>query len=257
VNATALQSANISELARRRFIAEERRPLMFSDWLNAAFIHFEVEPEILQRQVPFELDLYEGKAYVTVVAFSMRRLRTGFGGRVAEWMFRPIGNHEFFNVRTYVRHEDRVGIYFMAEWLNNRLSVLLGPTTYGLPYRFGRLNYQHADPFVGVSGQATTDELGFKYDARALMDGFAQCERDSRDEFLLERYTAFTSHGQVGRYFQIWHPPWPMIPLLVDIIDDSLLRVTGDWFEAAKVAGGNYSPGVRDIWMSAPHRVRD
>jgi uncharacterized protein YqjF (DUF2071 family) len=257
MNATVLQCVDISESARRRFIAEERRPLMFSDRMNAAIIHIEVEPEILQPQIPFELDLYEGKAYVSIVAFSIRRLRTAIGGQIAEWMFRPIGNHEFFNLRTYVRHRDRVGIYFMAEWLNNRLSVLLGPKAYGLPYRFGQFDYRHDAPFDKLSGEVAADDLAFKYVASTAADRFTECESGSRDEFLLERYTAFTSRAKVGRYFQIWHEPWPMVPLQIDVVEDSLLRADCDWFKDAKVVGGNFSPGVRDIWMSAPHRVRN
>jgi hypothetical protein len=73
----------------------------------------------------------------------------------------------------------------------------------------------------------------------------------------MERYTAFTSRGKTARYFQIWHEPWPMVPLNVDVEDGGLLRLTGNWFDTAKLAGGNFSPGVRNIWMSAPHRVRD
>jgi uncharacterized protein len=257
VNATDLQSAANSDLARRRFIAEEHRPLMFSDWINAAFIHFEVEPRLLQPQVPFKLDLFEGKAYVSVVTFSIQRLRTALAGRFTETLFRPLSNHEFFNVRTYVRHGDRVGIYFMAEWLNNRLSVLLGPRTYGLPYRYGELDYDNQSHTGILTGRATASERSFEYSAQATSDHFTTCLAGSLDEFLLERYTAFTSGGRARRYFQIWHEPWPMVPLQVDVRDNGILRSTGSWFNHAKVVGGNFSPGVRDIWMSAPHRVRD
>lgn len=226
---------------------------MSSDWLRAVFIHFEAAPAVLQRQVPFELDLFEGKAYVSLVAFSIRRLRPAFG-RLSELLFQPIGNHEFLNVRTYVRQGDRAGIYFMAEWLNNRLSVVLGPRSYGLPYRFGELNFQHeqADDLSGRVA-ATSGEL--EYSAKRLSNELSTCERGSIDEFLLERYVAFTSWRGVGRYFQIWHEPWPMMRLQVGIANDSLLRNAGDWFRGATLVGGNYSPGVRGIWMGAPHRT--
>jgi len=35
---------------------------------------------------------------------------------------------------------DTRGIFFIAEWIPNRLAVLIGPRMYGLPYRLGRLN---------------------------------------------------------------------------------------------------------------------
>jgi uncharacterized protein len=256
VHAIALQPANISELAQKRFLAEERRPLMFSDWTNAAFIHFAVDPQFLQPQIPFALDLFEGNAVVSVVAFSIRRLRPVIGGRVSELLFQPIGNHEFFNVRTYVNNGNRAGIFFMAEWLNNRLSVALGPRSYGLPYRFGQLKYDHALVRDGeLSGTATTSLGNFTYHAQPLVEELGTCGHGTLDEFLLERYTAFTWRRGVGRYFQIWHEPWPMLPLKVELTNDELLNATGKWITNATLIGGHYSPGVRNIWMSAPHRI--
>jgi uncharacterized protein YqjF (DUF2071 family) len=254
VHAAALQSADISELARQRFLKEERRPLMLSDWTNAAFIHFEADPQTLQQQIPYELDLFEGKAYVSIVAFSIRRLRLAFGGRIGEWLFRPIGNHEFFNVRTYVRHGDRAGIFFMAEWLNNPLSVALGPRSYGLPYKFGALNYDHTLERK-IHGHATTSAGDFVYEAVARDEHLETCQPETLDEFLLERYTAFTWHRNVGRYFQIWHEPWPKLRLDVSVENSALLKTTGSWFDNAKLAGGNFSPGAYGIWMSAPHGI--
>lgn len=36
------------------------------------------------------------------------------------------------------------GIYFLAEWLDNPMSVRLEAWPYGLPYRLGTLAYAHA-----------------------------------------------------------------------------------------------------------------
>lgn len=255
MHATALQSADISELARERFLNEERRPLMLSDWINVAFIHFQADPQTLQQQIPYELDLFEGKAYVSVVSFSIRRLRPAFGGRFAERLFRPIGNHEFFNVRTYVRHGNRVGIYFMAEWLNNRLSVALGPRSYGLPYRFGNLDYHHALS-SDLHGHASTRVGDFSYHAASRDGRLEYCPQGTLDEFLLERYTAFIWRHSIGRYFQIWHEPWPMVQLDARVDDATLLEATGAWSGTAKLVCANFSPGVHGIWMSAPHRLQ-
>ena len=40
------------------------RPLFHAEWLDVVFLHYELEPAALQRQVPFKLHLREGKAYV-------------------------------------------------------------------------------------------------------------------------------------------------------------------------------------------------
>src|SRR5213079_2093177 len=99
------------------------------------------------------LDLLDGEAFVSLVAFTQRRLRPSLGGRIAAWLSSPLASHEFFNVRTYVRHRDDRGIFFLAEWIPNRLAVLIGPRTYGLPYRLGRLRYRKFSRRVFAAGQ--------------------------------------------------------------------------------------------------------
>src|SRR5437016_4346568 len=130
---TRERSHHPSFAARCRILMNRGEPLFYADWLRAVFIHYEADPEALQREVPFELDLDDGMAYVSLVAFTMRDMRPRIGGRLAAWLLKPISTHEFLNARTYVRHGDETGIYFLAEWLSNPLSVLLGPVTFGLP----------------------------------------------------------------------------------------------------------------------------
>src|SRR5678815_4298013 len=95
------------------------------------------------RDSPYPLDLHQGRAFVSLVAFTLRDMRPHFGGPLTAWLFRPIATHEFLNVRTYVRHRDEPGIHFLAEWLTNRLAVKLGPRTFGLPYHLGKITYHH------------------------------------------------------------------------------------------------------------------
>jgi len=255
MSATASLPADISQAARRRFLAREQRPLLKADWTRALFLHYEVPAERLQPHVPFALDLWEGRAFVSAVAFSMEGLRPGFGGVLGRWLFWPIARHEFFNVRAYVRQGGVPGIFFISEWLNNRWSVLGGPITYGLPYKFARIQYEHLPGqgrLVGRVGDA------FDYSADiATGASFEVCAAGSLDEFLIERYTAFTRHGRRSRYFDIWHEPWRQVPVDAHIRDDGLLRRTFPWFAQAQLAGAHYSPGVRDVWIGAPRRVSE
>jgi len=132
-----------SAAARSRILSVPGEPLLISDWDRALMIHYEVDAEALQRIVPFELDLRDGRAFISLVAFTMRGMRFFRGGALTGWLLKPIATHNFLNVRTYVRQGREDGIYFLAEWLNNKLSVMLGPGVFGLPYRLGRLDYEH------------------------------------------------------------------------------------------------------------------
>ncbi len=234
-----------SVAARRTFDAVEGRPLFHAGWRRTVFIHYAVDPAALQPQVPFPLETRDGKAYVSLVAFTLSDMRFAAGGP-------PLTTHGFLNIRTYLRGN---GIYFLAEWLPNPFCVLLGPRLYGLPYRRGRLDYDHLHESGRLHGrvQARDGALEFEapIDPRAA---FAPCEAGSLDEFLLERYTAFTKNGDRERLFRVWHQPWPQVPIDVTMHDDSLVASTGPWFRDARRAGANYSPGFEKVWMGRPRR---
>src|ERR1700743_422012 len=102
---------DLGEAARKRLLSVKGEPLFLADWLRPVFIHYEVPASALQRDVPFELDLREGKAVVSLVAFTMRGMRPYYGGRLAAWLFKPIATNAYLNCRTYVRHRGEPGIY--------------------------------------------------------------------------------------------------------------------------------------------------
>jgi uncharacterized protein YqjF (DUF2071 family) len=242
--------------ARRRLLSGRGEPLFLADWDQPVFIHYEVDAAALAREVPFPLDLWEGRAYVTLVAFTIRDLRLRFGGKLGAWLFKPIATHEFLNVRTYVRHRGEPGIFFLSEWLSNALSVRLGPRTFGLPYRSGRMEYHH-ERKRGGARQISLRRGCLRYEAKVDPDTtFDVCARGSRDEFLLERYTAFTSCAGRHRFFRIWHPPWRVATISVEVSDNRLITSTWPWFSEAKMIGANYSTGARKVWMGWPHRIK-
>jgi len=234
------------------------KPFFLGDWMRAMFIHYEVEPAVLQRETPYELDSFEGRAFVSLVAFTMQRLRPRFGGKLAELFFSPIATTRYLNVRTYVRHRNRAGIYFIAEFLSNPFCVPLGPPTFGLPYRSGRLNYRDHRESGRLAGEirAAGGDWGLRY-AAALEPGagFRPCQPGTLNAFLLERYIAFTCLGQKSRLFHIRHEPWPQKSIEVSVWDDGLLATTGGWIHHARFVGANFSPGVRDVWMEWPQRI--
>ncbi len=253
MNTAATHTPRLHDLARERFLFHEKKPLFLGDWLRTTFIHYSIDPQILQPYVPFKLDVVDGVAYVSLVAFKMNRLRPSVGGRLTEFLFTPIATHEFFNARTYVRHEGESGIYFIAEWLSNWLSTQLGPITYGLPYRFGNIHYQHQHEIGSIEGLVEGTKKRFAYRSTLEGKGFGPCRKDSLSEFLLERYTAYTGESGKRRCFRIWHEPWQQQETAIQVIDDDLLQLAGSWHSHLKLVGANYSPGVEGVWMGRPH----
>jgi uncharacterized protein len=260
VNTIATSSDDASspgDAGRRRLMSAWGEPLFLARWDRAFFMHYEVDAELLQRQVPFALDLHDGRAFGSIVAFSIQRLRPHAGGLLGEWLFKPIATHGFLNVRTYVKHRGEPGIFFIAEWLSNPLSVRLGPASFGLPYHYGRLEYEHRHEVGELRGRAAANEGRFDY--RATLEapvGFRPCAAGSLTEFLLERYSAFTSHGTKRRFFRVWHGPWLQAAADVSVASGDLIGAAGEWWKSARFIGANYSPGA-DVWMGRPHRIRN
>jgi uncharacterized protein YqjF (DUF2071 family) len=223
-------------------------------------MHYEVDPVRLQKLVPFELDLYRGSAWISLVAFTLRDMRPRRFGRLGAALLKPIATHEFLNVRTYVKARGEAGIYFLAEWLSNRLSVLLGPSIFGLPYRFGRIAYQHDRFETGlVSGSVCSPDERDRFEYAAGLPGdarFCKAKSGSLAEWLMERYTAFTRGGTQARFFRVWHEPYQQCPATVEIIDQSLIEKSWPMLAGLEPACANFCPGVRDVWMGRPHSVR-
>jgi len=244
-----------SETARKRLLSIRGEPLFYADWDNVIFIHYQTDPQELQRCIPYHLDLYDGSAFVSLVAFTMRGMRPRFGGSLSALFFKPISTHHFLNVRTYVTHEAEPGIYFMQEWLSSRLATWLGPRSFGLPYRFAKMDYD-CNHEHEQRGKIEASAGSFRFCATLEPNHPGICAPGSLDQFLLERYTAFTQFGKCRRFFRIWHEPWRQVPAEIQIATDRLIQSTGRWWRSARCIGASYSPGVK-VWMGWPHAIGD
>jgi uncharacterized protein len=84
---------------------------MRQQWQRLTFLHWQFEPAVVQRLLPYWLqpDIFEGSAWVGLVPFFMRVATRG--GR--ELM--PVSRFCETNVRTYVRDQNgRTGIWFLS-----------------------------------------------------------------------------------------------------------------------------------------------
>jgi hypothetical protein len=147
------------------------------------------------------------------------------------------------------------GIFFLSEWIPNRLAVLIGPRLYGLPYRLGQLRYEHGLNRNSMGGRVAAPGGCLAYRAKIESQGkFAPAEEGSLSHFLLERYVACTHRDGVARLFRVEHLPWQQTQAKVELIDSSLIEPIRTKC-GAELIGGNFSPGVSDVRISAPQRL--
>lgn len=224
------------------------------------FVHYRVPAAVLQPHVPHPLDLHDGSAWVSLVFFMLENMRPPGTGAIGRALLRPISEHPFLNVRTYVRAEAGPGIHFLAEWIPNRISAWVGPRTYGLPYRLGSFDCDLAGSDGGVGCVAIHDHtfgarLGLSFPVRP--EALVTAAPGTAEDFLLERYTAYTCRNDVRRCFCVAHDPWQFHRACWLRIDPTLLARTFPWFAAAKLHSAHLTPGARDVRMSRPMRLPD
>jgi hypothetical protein len=117
--------------------------LMTQSWHDLLFAHWRVDVSELRRVVPaaFELDLFDGEAWLGVVPFYM----TNVGLRATPalpW----ISAFAELNVRTYVRVADRPGVYFFSLDAARWLAVAAARTFLNLPYYAAQMTVErHPD----------------------------------------------------------------------------------------------------------------
>ncbi len=82
----------------------------YQEWNHSIFLHWEVDLEELKKLVPkeLEIDLFEGKPGVSVVAFTMEKIRPKNLPS-----FTPVSKFDEINIPTYYTSNNKTGIYFL------------------------------------------------------------------------------------------------------------------------------------------------
>jgi len=239
--------------AQRRLLSVPGDPFLFADWERVLFLHFAIAPEMLRPFVrpPLELDLFEGQAYLSVVAVTMRRFRPTLPLSLG-WALAPISIQKFLNVRTYVCHRDEPGALFLWGWLSK--PAPLPPPTFNLPCGFAKMTYRHETGLGQLHGQVAADSGRFTYNGKIPPRNiFQPCPFGSLSEFAMERYTGFFSHGNRTKIFRTWHPQWLQKQIDITMTENSLLTAKFDFFKEANFVGANFAPGFKQVSLGRAH----
>lgn len=186
--------------AHRPFPMPKRPWKYYQEWHDVLFAHWKVPVQVLRELIPqgLDIDLYEGQAWVSLVAFEVRKLRPHFFPP-----FPPISDFVEINMRTYVLRNQKPGIYFFSLEAQNRVSALLGKYSVGLPYMKSIITHPQGiyDSFNAKRGF----HLKVKY-----TPGESIPHKSELDKWLTERYSLFKeSHGSIAGN-DVHHFEWPL-----------------------------------------------
>ncbi len=196
-------------------------------WTNLLFLHWPLIPDLLRPLIPakLELDTFDDRAWIGLVPFRMESCR--FRG------VPPLASTVNFyecNVRTYVRHQGRSGVWFFSLDAQTLLPVLGGRTLWNLNYVHSRFAVSHEPD--GPIDYALSRRRGRWPSASAHIvwkpgSAMPPSTPGSLEFFLTERYWLFThSRGRLlaGR---INHQPWSLRSASLLQLDQSLTTAAG------------------------------
>ncbi|MDB5191856.1 MAG: hypothetical protein JWQ96_1419 [Segetibacter sp.] len=211
-----------------------KKPAVFltAHWENLLMINYEVDPMLLQRHVPAgcELDLFKGKALVSVVGFMFNNTKL-FG---INW---PWHTHfEEVNLRFYVKHFDgevwKRGVVFKKEIVPRKLIAFFANFFYKEQYQ--ALPMAH---IIINDGKDLVCNYTWKYKhkwnklAVVAESKLTSIEPGTEAEFILEHYWGYNSYDKSTTIeYGVEHNTWQIHKVKKWEFDCDIAGVYGNEF---------------------------
>ena len=211
-------------LAMRR--CPSAQPVMFQQWRDLLFLHWEFSVAEIQRTLPEGLfvDTFAGKAYLGIIPFFMQKIRPRFLPAVP-----GISKFMEMNLRTYVHDRAGVpGVWFYSLDANQRFAVAIARRFFHLPYEYAKMKSSRSK--AGAiryeskrrGGDANGVVCAFEYAPGAELP--TACPA-SLEFFLVERYRLYAATGGCLWRGAVFHQPYPLCRVEVTACDDHLLSI--------------------------------
>ncbi len=193
-------------------------------WHDLLFAHWKVPADLLRPFVPAPLTLQEenGLSWMALVPFRMEGV-----------MRRPfpdlpgISAFPELNVRIYVEHQGKPGVWFLSLDAANRLAVWAARRFFHLPYFYAKM-------------QMTEDSSGFSYrshrpdQSASLICSYRpisavyEAKSGNLDHWLTERYCLYAKSPRGDLYrAEIHHWPWPLQLAEAEFQENTLFQSHG------------------------------
>jgi uncharacterized protein YqjF (DUF2071 family) len=195
---------------------------MTQTWHDLLFAHWPIPPDALRPAVPAELeiDTCNGAAWLGLVVFRLSGVRLRGLPEV------PLVSHfPEINVRTYVTHNGKPGVYFLSLDADNRLAIALAKPWFRLAYHYSSIAFQERPK--GIAFRSHRAERNSP--PANFMATYAPCapafksRPGTLENWLTERYCYYS----VNRSHQIYrcdihHAQWPLQPAQARITENTM-----------------------------------
>ena len=195
----------------------------FQSWRRLLFAHWPVSSERLRMLVPsqLELDDFQGHHWLTITPFLLADLHVrGLPPLPFASTFPEL------NVRTYVRHGGKGGIYFFSLDAGSLLAVIGARVSYGLPYFHASASAREGEGWIRYSSARVDGEAVFEARYRSAGDASVPAP-GSLEHFLTERYALYVVRGGTVWRGEIHHAAWRLHPAEADIVRNTMAEAAG------------------------------
>ncbi len=204
-----------------------------AEWRKLAISNYEVEPSLLEKYIPnnTELDIWEGKCYVSLVGFMFRNTRL---------LGIPIPFHRHFeevNLRFYVRYYDKGewkrGVVFVKEIVPKPALTFVANQIYKEHYQTMKMSHiweiksdQLQVEYVWKLGKHQN-----RFKVKASTNPI-DIQENSETEFITEHYWGYTKVDDQRTFeYEVVHPRWQAYEVSDYEIDVDFGVVYGDDFK--------------------------
>jgi uncharacterized protein len=183
-------------------------------------------PDVIRAFVPatLDLDLFEGAAWVSLVAFTVSGMRPTLLPPIP-----GLSEAHQINVRTYVHRDGVPGLWFFSLDANNPLAVWVARLGYRLAFFHARMHVGEDTGVVAFRSERTdANAAKATFDAAwQLGDALPVSQPGTLDFFLLERYVLYSGTNENLLRTRIHHPPWQLRRATLRHLSSTMLEAQG------------------------------
>ena len=211
----------------------KRKSFLTAHWKNLIMANYTIEPSLLQPYLPAftELDLYNGKCYVSLVGFMFEQVKIkGI----------PIPFHTHFpeiNLRFYVKHTGADGIVhrgvvFISEIVPRAAIAWVANNIYKEKYTAARMKHSVSLVDNNLLLNYSWHWKGKDNRISATVGNKLQpMQQGSEEEFIFEHYNGYAKvNDAVTNQYTVEHPTWKTYPINNYTIDCNFENFYGATF---------------------------
>lgn len=201
----------LAHTGNRSYPLPQRPWKYYQEWHDVLMLHYVADRNYLAGLLPegLTLDTFEGAVWVSLFAFTVKKLRPRFLPPLPY-----ISNFNEVNLRTYVIRDGIPGIYMLRIEADKLIDVLIPRWFLGIPYTKSGM-YRRGGYFFSANS-TTKKELEVEFTHQRSAG-----EKAPLDVWLTERHALYVNHKKKLFRFDIHHKEWTLRDAFVSGINQN------------------------------------